>query len=101
LGKLLRLTTDIILSNSNKPLRLTVKFGFAVSLVSFLLALYNIFAKLTGVIHLAGYTSTIFSIWFVGGLILLVLGIVGLYIGKIFDQVKQRQLFIVSDTLNI
>ncbi|MDR3057775.1 MAG: glycosyltransferase family 2 protein [Dysgonomonas sp.] len=101
LAKLLRLTTDIILSTSNKPLKLTVKFGFIVSLLSFLLALYNIFAKMTGIIEVAGFTTTIFSIWFVGGLILFVLGIVGLYIGKIFDQVKERQLFVVRETLNI
>jgi len=101
LAKLLRLTTDVILSTSNKPLKMAVKFGFIVSLLSFMLALYNVFAKLTGIIELAGFTTTIFSIWFVGGLILFVLGVVGLYIGKIFDQVKERQIFIVRDTLNI
>jgi len=47
-----------------------------------------------------GYTSTIFSIWFVGGLLLFMMGILGLYIGKIFDQVKGRPVFIVSETLN-
>jgi dolichol-phosphate mannosyltransferase len=101
LKKLLRLTTAVILSTSNKPLKLTVKFGFVVSLLSFLLALYNIIAKMTGIIQVAGFTTTIFSIWFVGGLVLFVLGIVGLYIGKIFDQVKERPLFIVRNTLNI
>ena len=101
LAKLLHLSTDVILSNSNKPLKLTVKFGFFVSVLSFLLALYNIIAKLTGTILVPGYTATIFSIWFVGGLILFVLGTIGLYIGRIFDQVKERQLFIIKDTLNI
>jgi len=101
LEKLFRLTTDVILSTSNKPLKLTVKFGFIISLFSFLLALYNVIAKLTGIIRVDGFTSTIFSIWFVGGLILFVLGIVGLYIGKIFDQVKERQIFIVRETINL
>lgn len=101
LAKLIKLTGDVILSNSNKPLKLTVKFGFAISILSFLLALYNVFAHFAGIITVEGFTTTIFSIWFVGGLILFVLGIVGLYIGKIFDQVKERQLFIVSDKLNI
>lgn len=99
--KLLRLSSDVILSNSNKPLKLTVKLGFIISMISFLLALYNIFAHFAGIITVEGFTSTIFSIWFVGGLILLVLGIVGLYIGKIFDQVKERQLFIVSEEINV
>lgn len=99
--KLLYLTSDVMLAYSNKPLKLTVKFGFIVSMLSFLLALYNIIAKLTGIIQVAGFTTTIFSIWFVGGLILFVFGIMGLYIGKIFDQVKGRQLFIVREMLNI
>jgi dolichol-phosphate mannosyltransferase len=101
LSKLLYLTGDVILSNSNKPLKLTVKIGFFISMLSFLLALYNVIAHISGIITLEGFTTTIFSIWFVGGLILLVLGIVGLYVGKIFDQVKERQLFIVSQEVNI
>jgi len=101
LKKLLRLTLDVILSTSNRPLKITVKFGFVISLFSFLLAFYNIIARMMNIIQVAGFTTTVFSIWFVGGLILFVLGIVGLYIGKIFDQVKERQIFIVRDTLNI
>lgn len=100
-SKLIRLTTDVILSNSNKPLKMTVKLGFSISILSFLLALYNIFAHFAGIIKVEGFTTTVFSIWFVGGLMLFVMGIVGLYIGKIFDQVKDRQLFIVSKELNI
>ena len=101
LTKLLKLSFDIILSNSNKPLRMAVEIGFGMSFVSFLLAIYNVFAKLIGIIEVPGYTTTLFSIWFVGGLLLLVMGILGLYIGKIFDQVKGRQIFIVRDKMNI
>lgn len=100
LYKLLKLTFDVILSNSNKPLRLAVKLGFIISLLSFFLAIYNIIAYMAGIIMVPGYTTTIFSIWFVGGLIMFILGIVGLYIGKIFDQVKGRQLFIVDKMIN-
>jgi len=101
LRKLLKLSGDVIMANSNKPLKMTLKLGFTISLISFLLAIYNIVARLTGIITVAGFTTTVFSIWFVGGLILFVLGVVGLYIGKIFDQVKDRQLFIVSEKINI
>ena len=101
LNKLLKLSTDIIISNSNKPLLITVKLGFSVSILSFILAFYNILAHYLGIVSVEGYTTTVFSIWFVGGLILFVLGIIGIYIGKIFDQVKQRQLFIVSEKINI
>jgi len=69
--------------------------------ISFLLALYNLIAKWVGIIRVPGYTTTIFSIWFVGGLLLCVMGILGLYIGKIFDQVKGRQLFIIRDKVNL
>lgn len=99
--KRFKLGFDVIISNSNKPLRFAVGLGFGMSAVSFLLALYNIIAKWTGVIRVPGYTTTVFSIWFVGGLLLLVMGIMGLYIGKIYDQVKGRQLFIVKEKVNL
>lgn len=99
--KLLKLSGDVIISNSNKPLRLAVSLGIAMSIISFILALYNLFAYATGIIQVAGFTTTVFSIWFVGGLLLFVMGVLGLYIGKIFDQVKGRQLFIIQDKINI
>lgn len=98
--RLLKLSFDVIISNSNKPLRMAVGLGFGMSCLSFLLAAYNIIAKLLGIIIVEGYTTTVFSIWFVGGLLLFVMGILGLYIGKIFDQVKGRQLFVVCDKIN-
>jgi dolichol-phosphate mannosyltransferase len=101
LGKLMKLAYDTIISNSNKPLRMMVSIGFICSFISLLLALYNVIAYLVGIIQLAGFTSTIFSIWFVGGLILMQMGILGIYIGKIFDQVKGRPLYIVMDEVNI
>ena len=99
--KLLKLSFDVIVSNSNKPLRIAVALGFGMAAVSFLLALYNIIAKTVGIIQVSGYTTTVFSIWFVGGLLLFVMGVLGLYIGKIFDQVKGRQLFVVKDKVNL
>ena len=99
-AKLIQLSSDVIFSNSNKPLKLAVKLGFAISFFSFVLALYNVIAYFSGIIKVAGFTTTIFSIWFVGGLILLVLGIVGLYIEKIFNQVKERPLYIVREVIN-
>ena len=100
LHKLLKLSFDVIVSNSNKPLRLAVGLGFVMAALSFLLAVYNVIARWVGIIRVPGYTTTLFSIWFVGGLLLFVMGILGLYIGKIFDQVKGRQIFIVKDKVN-
>lgn len=101
LRRLLRLSYNSIISNSNRPLHLAVGIGFMMSALSFLMAIYNIFAKYAGWNEVEGYTSTIFSIWFVGGVLLFMMGILGLYIGKIFDQVKGRPVFTVSETINI
>ena len=101
LSRLLKLTFDIVISNSNKPLRLAVTWGFIMSVISFILALYNVLARFVGFIDVPGYTFTVFSIWFTSGLQLSMFGIVGLYIGKIFDQVKGRPNYIVRNTINI
>ena len=100
LRTLLKLAFDIAISNTNKPLRMAVSLGLIMSVFSILLALYNVFAKVFGFILVPGYTSIVFSVWFVGGLVLLVLGIVGLYVSKIFDQVKGRPLYVVKDSIN-
>lgn len=100
LAKLLKLSFDVMITNTNKPLRMAVGLGFIMSVISILVALYNIIARLTGLIVVAGYTTTIFSIWFVGGLMLFVMGILGLYIGKIFDQVKGHPLYVVKEEIN-
>jgi len=101
LHRLLKLGFDVIVSNSNKPLRMAVGLGFGMAAVSFLLAVYNVIARWAGIIRVPGYTTTVFSIWFVGGLLLFVMGVLGLYIGKVFDQVKGRQLFIVKEEVNV
>ncbi len=98
--KSLHLALNGVLSFSDKPLRLSAKLGFVISFLSFLLALYNIVAHYIGIISVPGFTTTIFSIWFVGGLNLFVIGVIGLYIGKIFEQVKGRQLFIIDEKVN-
>lgn len=100
LGRLLSLSFDAMISNSNKPLQLSVASGFLMAFISLLLNVINVIAGFLGYNEVAGYTTTIFSIWFVGGILLMMLGILGLYIGKIFDQVKGRPIFIVRDLLN-
>ena len=101
LRKLLKHSFNIIISSTNKPLYMAVELGFGMATVSFLLALYNVIAKMIGVIRVSGYNTTVFSIWFVGGLLLFVMGVLGLYVGKIFDQVKGQPLYVVRDEVNI
>lgn len=99
--KLMKLAFEMIVSNSNKPLRLMVGLGFIMALLSMLIALYNVVAFMFGIIEVAGFTTTVFSIWFVGGLIMMQIGIVGIYIGRVFDQVKGRPLYVVMDEVNV
>lgn len=99
LRKLLHLAADVIISNSNKPLKLAVGFGALMVLFSFVLIVYSLIEHFSASLP-AGFSSTFISIWFVGGINVFILGVVGLYVGRIFDQVKGRPLFIVSDTLN-
>jgi dolichol-phosphate mannosyltransferase len=101
LRSLMKLMFDITISNSNKPLRVITLFGFVFSFISFLLALYNLMAHWLGIVNVQGFTTTVFSIWFIGGVNMMVLGVVGLYIGKIFNQVKQRPLYIVAEEINV
>ncbi len=99
--KLLNHGINTIVSHSNKPLILSINLGFIISFFSFAIAVYNVVAKLTGLIGVEGFTSTIFSIWFSTGIILTFLGVLGLYLGKIYDEVKMRPLFVVEDLQNI
>lgn len=99
--KLFKLAVDIILSFSDKPLRLTIKLGLWISFLAVLYALYNLYRYLNGQIDVTGWTSLIFSIWFLSGIIIFVLGIIGLYVGKTFEKVKQRPIYIISNKENI
>jgi glycosyltransferase involved in cell wall biosynthesis len=98
--KLLRLATDIILAYSDKPIRLLVKFGVLVSLFSFVMAIRLLFQWLNGDIIVLGYTSLVISIWFLSGVIIFTLGLVGLYVGKTFECTKNRPIYIVSKQIN-
>jgi polyisoprenyl-phosphate glycosyltransferase len=99
--KLLNLALDIIIAHSDKPLKLTIKLGLTISLLSFFIAVFYFYKFLCGAITIAGFPSLIISIWFLSGLIILILGILSLYISKIFESVKNRPLFIIDKQLNI
>ncbi|MCT4664036.1 MAG: glycosyltransferase family 2 protein [Flavobacteriales bacterium] len=99
--KLWNLALDNIISFSNKPLYMTVNVGLFVTFLSFL-GMIIIFAKYAlGEIEVLGYTSLMVTISFFLGIIIFILGIIGIYIAKIFDQVKGRQVYIVKEEKNI
>jgi polyisoprenyl-phosphate glycosyltransferase len=99
-SKLLRLALDIILSFSDKPLRLTVKLGTLISLFSLVGALIVIIQYLRGEILVMGYASLIVSLWLLAGIIIALIGVVGLYVGKIFEAVKNRPVYVVAEKVN-
>ena len=96
LKKLLNLALDIVLAYSDKPLRLIIKFGLSIALISFAMVVYVLYEKVTGKVSVSGYASLIISIWFLSGCLLTTLGVVGLYIGKIFEGVKNRPSYIIE-----
>jgi polyisoprenyl-phosphate glycosyltransferase len=98
--KLLNLAFNTIISFSNKPLKLFVKFGISISILSFLVGLFVIFRALTNQISVLGYSSIMVSIWFLSGIIITTVGVVGIYIGKIFDQTKNRKPFVIDQIIN-
>jgi len=98
--KLFSLALDVILAYSDKPLKLTVKLGFLISFSTLIYSLYILTNYGQGVIKVSGYTSLIISIWFLSGLIIFILGIIGLYINKIFESVKNRPLYLIDEQLN-
>lgn len=98
--KLFNLAFDIIISNSNKPLKLIVSFGFFISAVSFLVTLILLVQHAFGYITVTGWTGIMVSLWFIFGILMVVLGTIGLYVGKIFNEVKSRPLYVVKNILN-
>ncbi len=97
LNKLINLGLDIAIAYSDKPLKLAIKTGFIISCLSILYAIYNVVLYLTGDITVTGFTSLIVSIWFLSGLMIFIIGIIGLYIGKTFESVKNRPLYIIDE----
>ena len=95
-NKLFNLALDIMLAYSDKPIRLTVKLGMLIALTGFLFAIYTLYKFLHGDIIVAGYASLIISIWMLTGFLLITLGIIGLYIGKTFEGVKKRPIYIIE-----
>jgi glycosyltransferase involved in cell wall biosynthesis len=100
LRKLLRLAINNIISFSDKPLQLVAQGGLILSAVSFVTGLFYLAGYLLGVIKVAGYASLIISIWLAAGINIFVLGIVGIYVGKAFEKVKGRPVYIIDEEVN-
>lgn len=95
-AKLWKLATDTIIAYSDKPLRLTVRLGFLMSFISFCYGCYIILRALYAGIPVLGWSSLMVSLYFIGGIVIFILGIIGIYLGKTFDESKKRPLYIVD-----
>ena len=99
ISRLLKLAFNVIISFSDKPLRLFINFGLGISILSFILGIYYLYLAVTHRITQPGFSSLILSIWFLSGIIISCIGIVGVYLGKTFDQAKNRPTFIIDEEL--
>mgnify|MGYP000761731934 FL=1 len=98
LKKMLAFAWEGLTSLSVKPIRMIMTLGSAIFLVSIAMLIYSLVRHAMGA-TLVGWTSTVVSIWAIGGLQLLAIGIIGEYIGKVYLETKQRPKFIVEEYL--
>ena len=100
LRKMLRFATTGVTSFSAAPLRAALTLGFIVSIISFAILVWSVIVKLSGLYEVSGWTSIVVVVSFLGGIQLIVLGVIGAYIGDIHAEVKRRPLYVVSQLEN-
>jgi glycosyltransferase involved in cell wall biosynthesis len=100
LRKMLRFATTGVISFSAAPLRAALNLGFFVSIVSFAILVWSLIVKLSGLFDVPGWTSIVVVVTFIGGIQLIVLGVIGEYIGDIHAEVKRRPLYVISELEN-
>ena len=108
LPKIIKLSLDGIFSLSNKPLKLTSWFGFTMSFFAFIGILITFSQRIFSYIYpesrfavWPGFSSILLSILLIGGMQLISIGIIGEYIGRIFNEVKQRPMFLIKESIGI
>lgn len=100
LGKLFRLAFDIIIAFSAKPLRLVVRLGISLAIIAGIIGCMYVYKYFRGDIVVLGFASLIISIWFLSGIIIFILGLLGIYLGKTFEKVKDRPLYLIEKKIN-
>lgn len=99
--KSMELALDAITSFSYLPLRITIYFGFCVAILSFLIGSFMFVKKLLLGMPVSGYASIIISLFFIGGVQLFILGVIGEYLGRTYNEALNRPLYIVEETLGV
>ena len=98
MAKLWKLATETIIAYSDKPLRIGVRFGFGMAGLAFCYGMYILLRAWLYGSPIPGWNSLIVSLYFIGGITIAMLGIIGIYLGKAFDETKKRPLYIVRRT---
>ena len=99
LSKMLRFAIDGILSFSTKPLQLSVGMGFICALLSILGIFYALYLRLFTNVWVEGWTALMIAVLFIGGIQLISVGILGEYVGRIYNEIKRRPLYVVQEYL--
>lgn len=99
-GRLLHLAIDTIIAFSDKPLRIAAKLGLIIAFGALIVGVIYLSRFYMGDIEVLGYTSIVISVWFLGGIIIFLCGVLGIYLGKTFEKVKGRPVFIMDRHLN-
>ena len=94
-GKLWQLAIDTIIAYSDKPLRLAIRGGFLIAALAFLCGVYVLGRNLLYGSPVIGWSSLMVSTYFIGGIIIALLGIIGIYLGRTYDETKRRPLYVV------
>ncbi len=97
-SKMVKLALDGITSFSNLPLKIATVSGFVVSGIAFILMLYTLYSRFVTKDYVPGWSSLMLSVLFLGGVQLISIGIIGEYISRISDNVRNRPLYIINDT---
>ena len=100
LQKRFKLAADIILAFSDRPLKIAIGLGLAMSTLSISMVTWILIGVSSWGFSVVGWPSLIAAIFFSTGIILVILGILGVYLGQVFKEVKNRPLYLISDTIN-
>ena len=95
-SKMLKFSVDGITSFSDAPLKWITFIGLSMTVVAFCIIIYALYEHFSGK-TLQGWTSMLVSMWFIGGIITTGIGVVGVYIGKIYTEVKRRPRYFIQD----
>ena len=101
LTKLVNLALDSLIAYSDKPMRIFCLLGLGLTFCSFVMALAIMVRKLAWDIPVSGWASLMVSLWFIGGIVIGCMGVLGLYIAKVYGEAKRRPLYVINERINI